>query len=232
MAFVFDPPETPSVAVAGTDARFPVRRVFCVGRNYAKHAIEMGGDPERDPPFFFSKPADAVVNAAVGDAATVPYPPRTENFHHEIELAIALGRGGTNVAAADALDLVFGYATSVDLTRRDQQAAAKEAGRPWDMSKGFDHSAPIGPIAPAAEVGHPSKGRIWLAVNGETKQNADLQELVWTVPELIANLTTYVTVAPGDVILTGTPAGVGPLVAGDVVTGGVAGLPELSFRIG
>jgi len=206
----------PTVAVEGGGLRFPVRRIFCVGRNYPEHSREMGFT-DRAPPFFFSKPADAVMS----NGSAVPYPPRTLNLHHEIELVVALGKGGRDVLVGDALELVFGYAVGNDLTRRDVQAAAKDAGRPWDTAKGFDHAAPVSPIVPAMTCGHPSSGRIWLEVNGELRQQGDLADMIWNVPEVIAELSTWFELAPGDLVFTGTPAGVGPLVAGDRVRGGV-----------
>ena len=226
--FVIQPAPQASVAVAGSHARFPIRRVFCVGRNYAAHAREMGKDPDREPPFFFTKPADAVV-AAEG---TVPYPPLTENLHHEIELVVAIGKGGANVTPAQALDLVWGYAVGVDLTRRDLQDVAKKMSRPWDWSKAFDASGPCGPLHPVSAVGHPAKGAIWLKVNGEIRQQGDLDELIWPVADVIAYISESMTLAPGDVIFTGTPAGVGALNPGDVVTGGVDGLGEIAFTVG
>lgn len=226
--FVIHPAPQASVAVAGSQARFPIRRVFCVGRNYAAHAREMGKDPDREPPFFFTKPADAVVPAE----GTVAYPPLTENLHHEIELVVAIGKGGANVTPAQALDLVWGYAVGVDLTRRDLQDVAKKMSRPWDWSKAFDASGPCGPLHPVSAVGHPAKGAIWLKVNGEIRQQGDLDELIWPVADVIAYISESMTLAPGDVIFTGTPAGVGALNPGDVVTGGVDGLGEIAFTVG
>ncbi len=229
MNFVFPPAPIPALAVAGSDARFPIRRVFCVGRNYADHAREMGAHEQadgREPPFFFSKPADAVVPG--GD---VPYPPATANLQHEIELVVALGKGGADIPVAQALDCVFGYAVGLDLTRRDVQARAKEKGHPWDMGKGFDASAPTGEIHPVAAIGHPQAGSIWLKVNGETRQSGDLANMSWKVAEVIANLSTFVRLAPGDLIFTGTPAGVSTVVRGDTLEGGVAGVGEFSIRL-
>ncbi|HNJ77512.1 MAG TPA: fumarylacetoacetate hydrolase family protein [Azospira sp.] len=229
MNFVFPPAPIPALAIAGSDARFPIRRVFCVGRNYADHAREMGAHEQadgREPPFFFSKPADAVVPG--GD---VPYPPATANLQHEIELVVALGKGGADIPVAQALDCVFGYAVGLDLTRRDVQARAKEKGHPWDMGKGFDASAPTGEIHPVAAIGHPQAGAIWLKVNGETRQNGDLANMSWKVAEVIANLSTFVRLAPGDLIFTGTPAGVSTVVRGDRLEGGVAGVGEFSIRL-
>ena len=226
-AFVVPAPAAPSVAVIGTDARFPVRRIFCVGRNYPEHVREMGGDPLREPPIFFTKPADTVVPSGTD----VPYPPRTANLHHEIELVVAIGRGGSGIAVELALGHVFGYAVGNDLTRRDLQAVARKAGAPWDMAKGFDASAPVSPIQPAAAIGHVGRGRIWLAVNGGMRQQADVGDMIWSVPEIIAELSTYCRLAPGDLIFTGTPSGVGPLVAGDTVNGGIDGVATLEHRI-
>ncbi len=223
--YVVQAPAPTVVPVAG-GGFFPVRRVFCVGRNYAAHAREMGSDPEREPPFFFCKPADAVVT---GDA--VKYPPATANLHHEMELVVAIGRGGADVAAADALDLVFGYAAGLDLTRRDLQDEAKATRRPWDMSKGFDQSGPVGEIVPAQACGHPAKGGIILKVNGEVRQQGDLADQIWAVPEVIAALSKLVRLAPGDLIFTGTPDGVGPLHKGDLAEGHIEGVGDVSVRI-
>src|SRR5690606_14037076 len=228
MSFIFTPHEPVSIEVRGTSDRFPVHRIYCVGRNYAAHAREMGKDPEREPPFFFTKPADAIVP----NHATVPYPTRTANLHHEIELVVAIGKAGRNVPAASALDYVFGYAVGNDFTRRDLQFEARDKGRPWDTSKGFDCSAAITAITPVSECGHLSKGRIWLSVNQELRQNGDLDELIWKVPEVIAELSTLFALVPGDLIYTGTPAGVGALNVGDRVEGGVDGLDVLVNIIG
>ena len=226
--YVIAPPAAPSVAVEGDSARFPIRRVFCVGRNYAAHAREMGKDPTREPPFFFMKPADAVVPAQ----GVVPYPPLTADLHHEIELVVALGRGGSNVAPEAALDLVWGYGVGVDLTRRDLQDTAKKMSRPWDWAKGFDASAPCSAIRPVASVGQPSQGRIWLEVNGELKQEGDLRDLIWPVADVISHISRAVALAPGDLVYTGTPAGVGPLAPGDRVRGGVDGVATFEFEVG
>ncbi len=223
---VFAPAPRPAAPVQG-GGLFPVRRIFCVGQNYAAHAREMGGDPSREPPFFFAKPADALVI----DGADAPYPSRTNNLHHEIELVVALGEGGANIDAARAENHVFGYAAGLDLTRRDLQAEARKTGKPWDMSKGFDHSAPLGPIHPAARIGHPKAGRIFLKVNGAVKQDGDLADLIWSVPEIVAALSTYVTLAPGDLIFTGTPSGVGPLQRGDALVGEIEGVGEVRTKI-
>ena len=226
--YVIAPPAVASVAVAGSAARFPIRRVFCIGRNYAAHAREMGNDPDREPPFFFSKPADAVIPAS----GTVPYPAATADLHHEIELVVALGAGGTNVDAADAMALVWGYGVGIDLTRRDMQAVAKDMSRPWDMSKGFDASAPCSPLVPASTLGHPEGKLIWLDVNGQRKQEGNLHDMIWSVPEMIAALSRLVALAPGDLIYTGTPSGVGQINPGDVVTGGVADVAEFTLTFG
>lgn len=228
MNLVFAAPITPTVAVHGTDARFPVRRIFCVGRNYAAHAREMGKDPDREPPFFFSKPGDAVVDSGV----TIPYPPQTENFHYEAELVVAIGTAGADIAEDDALNHVWGYAIGNDLTRRDLQQAAKDLARPWDFAKAFDRSAVIGPVYPVAEIGHPETGSIRLMVNGVIKQDADLAEMIWSTPEIISYLSHSIALAPGDLIMTGTPAGVGPLVPGDICVISIAGLGEISTTIG
>ena len=226
MSYVITPIPQPSVEVRGMRDRFPVRRIFCVGRNYAAHAREMGND-DREPPFFFTKPADAVV--ATGSA--VPYALRTKNFHHEAELVVALGGGGANVPVAKANSLVYGYAVGIDLTRRDLQSDAKDNGRPWDTSKGFDHSAPIGAIRPVSAGGVLESARIWLSVNGKIRQDANIAEMTWKVPEIIAELSTLFEIAAGDLIYTGTPAGVGPLVRGDSVEASIEGLDPLTIRI-
>lgn len=223
----FAAPPRPLVPVAGTTALFPVHRIYCVGKNYAAHAREMGTDPTREPPFFFSKPADAIV----GNGARVAYPSRTGNFHHEIELVVAIGREGRAVPREAALDLVYGYAVGNDFTRRDLQALAKDKGQPWDVAKGFDESAAIGEIRSVSQVGHPQRGRIWLAVNGSVRQDADISELTWSVPEIIAELSTLFTLRPGDLIYTGTPAGVGALQRGDRIEGGVEGVGSLANQI-
>jgi fumarylpyruvate hydrolase len=227
MKFVLPPAELPTVEVAGTDERFSVHRIYCVGRNYADHVREMGSDPKRDPPIFFSKPADAVV----ANGAPVPYPPQTKNLHHEIELVVAIGRGGREIPVAGALEHVFGYAVGNDLTRRDLQHAAKSAGAPWDAAKGFDHSAPVTAIRRAADVGHLASGAIWLEVNGEPRQRSDLTEMIWSVPEIVAALSAFYELQPGDLIFTGTPAGVGPVVRGDSIVGGIEGLDTLRTTI-
>ncbi|HVL72951.1 MAG TPA: fumarylacetoacetate hydrolase family protein [Beijerinckiaceae bacterium] len=224
--FVIDPAPQVSLPVVGTSARFPVHRVYCVGRNYAEHAIEMGHDPNREPPFFFQKNPD---NLIVG--GEFPYPPKTKDVHHEIELVVALGKGGKDIPAEKALDCVWGYGVGLDMTRRDLQGEAKKMGRPWEVGKAFEHSAPCGPLVPAAKIGHPSKGAVWLDVNGERKQTGDLSQLIWNVPDTIAYLSTLFELKPGDLIFSGTPAGVGAVKRGDVMRGGVEGVGEIEIRV-
>ena len=224
MSYVFPPAQPVALPVDGTDAAFPVARVFCVGRNYAEHAVEMGHDPDREPPFFFMKPASAVVPPGGGP---LPFPVATEDLHHEIELVVALGSGGASIPVEVALQHVFGYTIGLDMTRRDLQARAKEMGRPWDMGKGFDRSAPMGVLRPVAAIGHPTAGGISLRVNGEPRQSGDLAQQIWKVPETIAYLSTLVELRPGDLIMTGTPAGVGRVVAGDVLEGEIEGVGAL-----
>jgi len=225
--YVFPPPQTPSVGVAGQKSRFPIRRIFCVGRNYEAHAREMGKDPTREPPFFFMKPADTALDTPV----TIIYPPETKNLQYEIELVVAIGKGGIDIQQDRALEHVWGYTVGIDLTRRDLQLAARDAGRPWSWGKSFDKSAPMAPLRPVSEVGHPQRGRIWLAVNGQVKQDQDISDLIWKVPEIIAIVSRSIGLQPGDLIMTGTPAGVGAIVAGDMVTAGVDGVGELSIAI-
>lgn len=232
MNLAFPPHPFATLPIAGSEQRFPVRRIFCVGRNYADHAREMGAIDQaegREPPFFFTKPGDAVLGGE--GEISVAYPPLTNNLHHEVEMVVALGAGGANVAVDAANQLIFGYAVGLDLTRRDMQAKAKEKSHPWDMSKGFDQSAVAGAICPVAVGGHPAVGRIWLTVNGQVRQEGDLSAMMWKVAEIIANLSTLVRLEAGDLIYTGTPAGVGPLVCGDVLEGGVDGVGTLRARI-
>ncbi|MDH4109523.1 MAG: fumarylacetoacetate hydrolase family protein [Gammaproteobacteria bacterium] len=221
---LFEVPK-PALDVAGVQGRFPVHRIYCVGRNYAAHAREMGNDPAREPPFYFMKPADAVVPGG----GRVTYPPRTADLHHEIELVVAIGRRGADIPAATALEHVFGYAVGIDLTRRDLQADAKQHGRPWDTGKSFEQAAPVSRIHAAAAIGHPGTGRIWLTVNGELRQEGDLADMIWNVAEAIAELSTYFTLAPGDLLFTGTPAGVGAVARGDRLHGGVEGVDEIEI---
>ena len=225
-AFVVAPPPVACVPVVG-GGLFPVRRIFCVGRNYAAHAREMGSDPDREPPFFFTKPADAVL----AGGADMPYPPATSLLHHEMELVVALGSGGADIAVAEALGHVWGYAAGLDMTRRDLQNAAKQAGKPWDMGKGFDHSAPIGDIVPAASVADPTRGRIALAVNGVVRQQGDLSDLIWSVAETVAFLSGLVRLAAGDLIFTGTPEGVAAVQRGDLLEGVIEGVGRVRTRI-
>jgi fumarylpyruvate hydrolase len=225
--YVIAPPPQPSIAVAGTSRRFPVRRIWCVGRNYIEHIREMGQD-ERAPPFFFAKPADALVP----DGSTVPYPPLTKDLHFEIELVVALKSGGRNLAPERALDLIYGYGVGIDLTRRDLQIASRDLKRPWEIGKAFDASAPCGALRPAAEIGYPKKGRIHLSVNGTVRQDGDLEQMIWNVPEVIAKLSEQVALAAGDVIMTGTPSGVGAVVAGDKLEGGVDGVGSVAITMG
>ncbi|MBN8605628.1 MAG: fumarylacetoacetate hydrolase family protein [Caulobacterales bacterium] len=227
MSFVLDPPPQAFATIDG-GGRFPIRRIFCVGRNYADHVREMGNDPKSEPPIFFSKPADAVVP----DGATIPYALNTDNLHYEVELVLAIGKAGVNIVETDALSHIWGYGVGVDLTRRDRQAEAKKGGAPWDAAKAFDNSAPLSALRPASAVGHPARGRIWLSVNGQTKQGADIADMIWSVPEIIAHLSRSWALRAGDLVFTGTPSGVGPLVAGDQVTCGVDGVATLRFEIG
>ncbi|MGH8817624.1 MAG: fumarylacetoacetate hydrolase family protein [Achromobacter pestifer] len=231
MSFVFAPAAPVAVPIAGSQDSFPVRRVYCVGRNYAAHAREMGFDPDREPPFFFCKPADAVVPVAQGQTLDLPYPPETANLHYEIELVAAIGKGGANIPVDQALQHVWGYAVGLDMTRRDLQMKMREAGRPWELGKAFDQSAPIGPLHPAASVEGIGQAAIWLQVNGADKQRSDIGKLIWSVAETVAYLSKYFRLEPGDLIYTGTPEGVGPVVRGDIMTGSVDGLGTLSVRM-
>ena len=226
MNYVFPPAAPVALSVVGSESVFPVRRVYCVGQNYADHAAEMGGDG-RQPPFFFGKPADALVPGG-GDVA---YPPQTVNLQHEVELVVALSKGGSDIAVDQALDCVFGYAIGFDLTRRDLQSRAKAKGQPWDMAKGYDQSGPVSAIVPAVTVGHPASGAIWLKVNGELKQSGDLAQMSWKVAEVIANLSSYVRLEAGDLIFTGTPAGVSTVVRGDVLDGFIENVGELKIKL-
>ncbi len=225
--WVIPAPRQPALPVQGESARFPVRRIYCVGRNYADHAIEMGHDPNRESPFFFQKNPDAV---EVPDGR-FPYPVMSTDVHHEIELVVALAMGGRDIPLESALDCVYGYAVGIDMTRRDLQAEAKKQGRPWEVDKAFEASAPCSAIVPAERIGHPAAGLIWLDVNGERRQSGDLNQLIWKVPEVIATLSALFTLAPGDLIFTGTPAGVGPVQRGDRISGGVEGVAELSLTV-
>jgi len=221
----------PTLPIVGTDEVFPVRRIYCIGRNYAAHAREMGSDPNREPPFFFQKPSDAIQFVAIGTTADHPYPPLTKNYHYEIELVAALGKGGRNVSPEDALALVYGYTIGLDMTRRDLQRAMGDEKKPWEIGKSFDRSAPMGPLHRVADVGHFTKGAITLKVNGATKQSADLNMMTWSVAEQISKLSQAFELFPGDLIYSGTPENVGPVVPGDVMQGSIAGLPTLDVRV-
>jgi len=225
--YVIPQPPQPVIMVTGSDKFFPVRRIWCVGRNYVEHIREMGQD-ERAPPFYFAKPADAVVP----DGATVPYPPLTKDLHHEVELVVALKSGGRNIKLEKALDTIYGYGVGIDLTRRDLQIASRDLKRPWEVGKAFDASAPCGPLKPASEIGHPKKGRIVLKANGQIRQDGDLDQMIWNVPEVIANLSEQVELAAGDIIMTGTPAGVAATVPGDKLECEIEGVGKLTITIG
>jgi fumarylpyruvate hydrolase len=226
MSFVIPAPPPASVEVTGTNDRFPVRRIYCIGRNYLAHRKEMGHD-DRKPPFYFQKPADALLETG-GD---FPYPSQSENVHFEIELVVAIAKGGVNISIEDALDHVYGYGLGIDMTRRDLQSKAKQDGKPWESAKSFDYSAPISPIRPVSEIGHPDSGRIWLAVNGEVRQDSDLNLQIWNVQEGISHLSKLYEVVPGDLIYTGTPDGVGPINPGDLITAGIDGIGELEIKV-
>jgi len=225
--YLFPPPAPVAVPIRGSDQRFPVHRVFCVGRNYAAHVREMGFDPEREPPCYFTKSPSAVVESG----AAVSYPPGTSDLHHEVELVAAIGRAGFRIAVDDALEHVYGYACGLDMTRRDLQVASREQKGPWDLGKDFDHAAILGTIVPAASVGHPDKGRIELSVNGEIRQDADISGLIWSVAEIVADLSQFYRLVPGDLIYTGTPAGVGPVEPGDRLVGSIDGVGEIELTI-
>jgi fumarylpyruvate hydrolase len=226
--YVIPPPKQPAVKVHDEQGLFPVRRIFCVGRNYADHAREMGADPQRELPFFFCKPADAVV----ADGQTIAYPPQTKDLQHEVEFVAAIAKGGASIAVADALDHVFGYGVGIDLTRRDLQQEAKDKRRPWDWGKGFDHSAPCSALQSASRIAHPASARIHLAVNGQLKQDGNLDQMIWPLPDVIAFISQSMRLEPGDLIYTGTPAGVGPVNPGDVLTAEVDGIARLTVTIG
>ena len=230
MSYVFSPAPVTSVPVVGSGDRFPVHRIYCVGRNYEEHAKEMGFTG-REPPFFFMKPADAIVVVNAGETGLLPYPSLTTNLHHEIELVVAIGKGGKNIAAADALSHIYGYAVGLDMTRRDLQNDMKKQGRPWSIGKGFDHSAPIGPITPAAQAGNVGKAGIWLQVNGVDRQRSNVAQLIWNIAETIEHLSAAWELQPGDLIYTGTPEGVSAVVTGDVLEGGVDGLGSIRLKL-
>ena len=225
--YVFTPPRQPCLEIRGSEKVFPVHRVYCVGRNYAAHAIEMGHDPDREAPFFFAKHPDNLLTGG----QDFPYPSRTSDVHHEIEMVVALHRGGTGIAVEDALGCVYGYGVGLDMTRRDLQGEAKKAGRPWDLGKAFEHSAPCSELVTAAEIGHPQQGEVSLKVNGEVRQQGDLNQLIWKIPEMIAYLSEYFELQPGDLIFSGTPAGVGPVDRGDRLEAYVEGVATLEFTV-
>jgi fumarylpyruvate hydrolase len=229
MKLAIEAPPLHTLAIAGRDERFPVNRVFCVGRNYAAHAREMGKDPDREPPFLFMKPAGAVVDAA--SPTSVPYPPKTKNYHHEIELVMAIGRGGRDIPLAQALEHVYGYAVGLDMTRRDLQLDARDKGRPWEFGKSFALSAPIGALHRAEDIGHPAAVAITLTVNDLPRQSSDINKLIWSVSECVASLSEFETLEPGDIIMTGTPEGVNAVVAGDVMRGDIQGLGAIEVRV-
>jgi fumarylpyruvate hydrolase len=230
MSYVFTPPTTVSVPVVGRAERFPVNRIYCVGRNYEDHAKEMGFTG-REPPFFFIKPANTVVVVNAGETGSVPYPSLTKNFHHEIELVACIGTGGKNIKAADAMKHIYGYAVGLDMTRRDLQGEMKKQGRPWCIGKAFDHSSPIGPITPAAQAGDIVNAEIWISVNGTERQRSQINKLIWNMAETIEHLSTAWELQPGDLIYTGTPAGVNAVVSGDTMVGMVGGLTELRVKV-
>lgn len=226
-ALVIPAPQQPSLPVRGTAARFPLRRVYCVGRNYGAHAVEMGHDPDKEPPFFFQKNPDNLLS----DGQDFPYPPMTDDLHHEVELVVALKSGGRDIAAGDALACVFGYGVGLDMTRRDIQAALKKAARPWEAGKAFEHSAPCSELVLATDIDHPAQGAIWLTVNGATRQQGDLNQMIWKTAEIIAELSKLFELAPGDLIMTGTPAGVGPVQRGDVMQAHVDGVATFQTTV-
>ena len=230
MSYAFEPTAVVSVPVIGKTERFPVHRIYCVGRNYEEHAKEMGFTG-REPPFFFMKPADSVLVVNTGETGEMPYPSLTKNLHHEIELVVAIGKGGKNISAADALSHIYGYAVGLDMTRRDLQNEMKKQGRPWCIGKGFDHSAPIGPITPAAVAGDVAHAEIYVQVNGQDRQRSNTSQLIWNIAETIEHLSAAWELQPGDLIYTGTPEGVGAVVTGDTLVGAVAGLGELKIRM-
>jgi fumarylpyruvate hydrolase len=226
--YVFNPHAVPTLPVAGSEALFPVHRIYCVGRNFADHAIEMGHDPNKEPPFFFQKNPDSLVLPG----EDFPYPAETKDVHHEIEMVVALKKGGKNIPVEQALDCVFGYGLGLDMTRRDLQAEAKKAGRPWETGKAFEASAPCSALHPVAKVGHPTEGAIWVKVNGEMRQTGDLNQMIWKVPEMISYLSRLFELKAGDLIFAGTPAGVGAVVTGDVIVGHLDGVDDITFKVG
>ena len=226
MSYVIDFGETPTLPVQGTDAQFPVRRIYCIGRNYAAHTVEMGGDPNREAPFFFQKNPNNV-----DVSGEFPYPPKSQDVHHELEMVVALQKGGVNIPVANALDCVFGYGVGLDMTRRDLQGEAKETRRPWEIGKAFERSAPCSALVPASVIGHPSHGAVRLNVNGALQQEGDLDQMIWKVPEMISYLSDYFELAAGDLIMSGTPSGVGPVKVGDVLHATIDGVGELHVKV-
>ena len=224
--YVIAPPAIATLPVVGTTGLFPVRRIYCVGRNYAAHAVEMGHDPDKEPPFFFQKNPDNIVTSGA-----FPYPPASSDVHHEIEMVVALGSGGKDIPLDRALDCVYGYGVGLDMTRRDLQGKAKDMGRPWEVGKAFEASAPCSPLVPASSIGHPTEGEVWLDVNGQRRQTGNLNQLIWKVPEMISYLSGLFTLSPGDIIMSGTPAGVGPVQRGDRLHGHVDGVSDLEVRV-
>ena len=231
MTSVFEPAPPVVIPVAGSDATFPVRRIYCVGRNYAAHAREMGFDPDREPPFFFCKPADAIVVVASGKTVQVPYPPHTKDYQHEIELVAAIGKAGRDIPVERANEHVWGYGVGLDMTRRDLQLALRDKGRPWELGKAFDASAPCSPLVPAERIGHPTSGAVWLQVDGVDRQRSDVAKLIWSIPEVIANLSQYFELQPGDLIYTGTPEGVAKVERGQTMLGAVEGVGEIRVKV-
>ena len=231
MSFVIPEPARTTLPVAGSTDMFPVRRVYCVGRNYAAHTIEMGHDPDREDPFFFLKCPENIVTADAGGDIIFPYPPASNDVHHEIEMIVALKSGGTDIAVNDALSHVYGYGAGLDMTRRDLQGEMKKAGRPWEIGKAFDYSAPMSPLVPASDIGHPDAGAVWLKVNGEVRQTGDLNQMIWKVPEMISYLSGLFELAAGDLIMSGTPSGVGPVVRGDDMDGFVEGVGSIHCKV-
>lgn len=231
MTLLFDPAPTPIIGLANSDIFFPVHRIYCIGRNYAEHAREMGIDPDREPPFFFCKPADATLFVNQSETGIFPYPKMTEDCQYEVELVAAIGKAGANISVKNALEYVYGYAIGLDMTRRDLQLQARNSGRPWELGKAFDLSAPVGPIYAAEDVGHLSSGRIWLEVNGAPQQNSDLSKLIWSVAEAVAYLSKFFALRKGDLLFTGTPEGVGPVTPGSLIRAGIDQLGELSVQV-
>lgn len=231
MPFIFPPPPVAALNIATRSDQFPVRRVYCVGRNYAAHAKEMGADPTREAPFFFCKPADAVLAAQVGQTLELPYPSQTTNLHHEVELVVAIGKAGRDIPVQQAQEYVWGYAVGLDMTRRDLQGQMKEKGKPWEIGKAFDYSAPIGLLHPASQLNHFSQAAIYLQVNGSDKQRSNINQMTWSVPEIIHHLSRYFELKPGDLIMTGTPEGVAAVQVGDLMVGGVEGLGEIRVKV-